>query len=166
MVLASVLRHRTHLVEAHNLCDQLRLSIGCSYVQIASARWLSLTILLLLGILVVLCLQARRVGRGFFVHEIGALSPEAHRHLLCWLLGRCCIWVCLSFGDWLRLVLFLLLCGSGRIVWLLLFLLFGIRVNSRLSCVWVSFGRCGVHGRGWIVFSLLSLSIRLGLDYR
>ena len=157
MVLASVFRHRTHLVEAHNLCDQLRLSIGCSYVQIASARWYSLTILLL-GILVVLCLQARRVGRGFFVHEIGALSPEAHRHLL-WLLGRWCIWVCLSFGDWLRLVVFLLLCG--------IFLLFVIRVSSRLSCVWVSlFTWCGDLVGGWIIFSLLSLGIRLGLDYR
>lgn len=85
-------------------------------------------------------------GDSFLTHEICALSPEAHRHLLS---GG--VWVVRLF-DLLRLVLFLLLVGVEELLCGLLLLGLSVGVG------WLSLG-FGLGGRG------LLGSLLLGLDY-
>ena len=166
VVLTRVLRLLPLNVKVLNLFDKMRLGRGGPHSQISA----NLSCVLL-AVLVVLRLKARRVGRhltGLFSHELGALSSEAYRHLILLLsggglmlllLGRCFVRICsllvIFSGYFLRLVLCLLviaICGSIKLCLMFLIVeISGIRIMLSGSRLRFSYGRSSL-------FSLLSWS--------
>ena len=148
VVFTSPLNLLSFSVECHDLLNELRLSIVCSHVEIATSR-------LLLMLVLRNIVHAVRVGRhlnSFFLHEISALSTETHWHLLL----SCSVWISLLLFDLLRLVFLLVLASEG--FWLRFLLL---RSGGHVSGIWV------VRGGSWRLCSCLFLLgwDLLGSDY-